>query len=123
MESTPERILPMTDRAQECADAFSPFNVPVPEAPINPPPEYETPAQEDFSRAKECLRAAIRKARLDMSLADTSWEAHGDLEPGAMCSDLLEDLLILADAMLREGVVASGRAVHVAAKIQQQMGK
>jgi len=110
-----------TEQFDNVLRAFLPFNVPVPEARINPPTEYESPAQEDFSRAKEGLRAAIRKARWDMSLADTSWEAHGDLQPGAMCSDLLEDLLILADAMLREGVVASGRAVHVVAKIQQQV--
>jgi len=113
----------MTDTEQfdNVLRAFSPFNVPVQEARIDPPTEYESPAQEDFSRAKSALEKAIRKARWDMTLTESSWEAHGDLEPGALCSDLLEDLLILADAMLREGIVASGRAVHVAAKIQQQM--
>ena len=111
-------------QALECAAAFLPFNLKVPprmEAPLDPPDEYETPEQEDFRRARSQLAAAAYKARMDLTVADRDWLLQCDLAPSECGSDILEDLLILADSMLGEGIEATGKARHVLAKINKRL--
>lgn len=96
------------------------------ELQVDPPTEYESSTQEDFRRAREAFVRAAMSVRIDLTLheskrGDWGYELQADLQPGALCSDAVEDLLMLVDSMLAERITATGRACSLVARIQKRI--